>query len=859
MNILVFLATAWGPVGGGINCMNTELASACAVLKKESTDTKICCIVPDLSEQDICQMEKTGIIPITLSKTGFEAAEACDLIYSRMRECVKLSAYFPNQCCCYYIGHDIYTGQISRSLSQKYGGYNIVFHHMDYESYYSAKNLDMRQYGKKKDLQRKILMDANLVCAVGPKLLVSAIGKTHKKVVTIEVFPGLANFNMEEPNPNFTAIVFGRVEYDNVKVKQIKLAIDAFANAIKQDKETVVIGSDPKLNVIGYDMENAAEGLTEEVKMLQSEAEQIAGRWCNIVAQPYLTDRKKLEDELCYQSVAMMLSLHEGFGLVGYEAIAAGVPLILSKNSGLYQFLEREKLKHLVYAVEIQGSTSCRGYTDDDLKIVTKALRDIRQNETTYKQNATDLRQALLSNPSRYSWSGVANSFLTRVIENLPSRHWDSSGQNILNLDEPSEEDLPEDHRLLLKILSFRGTTPYAKTLLGKLCRRVNQRCCKQHIGPIFRNIKEIEKEICDKGYIEEISAYSYRNSASFLSRVNAWKINEKLLAFGLMELGRYYLNQYRNIPGDKNRREKGYFSCQCFFTAAGLSEEIKKIAKADYEAILKLMRIAEMDLAYFEDYSQVLRKFINIYSEPESKWIWYMLLHCEVICNPQVSTLAKVNLLLDQISSESDQTGLRIQMLRLRSELECELDMPVALQNFKARTDQLLLDNEIGVATSQFLASFISFSIMEKKYQWAEYYLQEYKKRITEVDFYPRIIETALKAELCFTRCNEEDKRELDKLSEKLRQVNALAKNTLKNLRASSWTRGLLGESQILLAGETEVKHGNDNIIHSMLERQRYGEKTKSYRYWLKRISDLNILSRTEDILEQERRRVNI
>jgi hypothetical protein len=35
-----------------------------------------------------------------------------------------------------------------------------------------------------------------------------------------------------------------------------------------------------------------------------------------------------------------MLSWHEGFGLVGWEAIAAEVPLVVSKRTGLYKLLD---------------------------------------------------------------------------------------------------------------------------------------------------------------------------------------------------------------------------------------------------------------------------------------------------------------------------------------------------------------------------------------------------------------------------------------------------------------------------------------------------------------------------------------
>ena len=257
-----------------------------------------------------------------------------------------------------------------------------------------------------------------LVCAVGPMLLQSAEDMAREtNTKTIEVFPGLAAFNKLETPPNrFTPIVFGRIEKNNQAIKQIPLAIDAFATAIRGDKDTPIINNNPTLHVVGYEADDQ-ETLEVEVERLQERVFKIADRMCNVVPYPYTHDRAELGGLLRSASVAMMLSLHEGFGLVGYEAIAVGIPLILSKNTGLYMFLEREKLEHLVYAVQINGSSLGEKYSDDDLHTVGRALRDIRQNEQKYKVDALELRGILLSRKDKYSWGAVANSFIDSVLQ----------------------------------------------------------------------------------------------------------------------------------------------------------------------------------------------------------------------------------------------------------------------------------------------------------------------------------------------------------------------------------------------------------------------------------------------------------
>ena len=418
MILFVFISDAWGAVNGGINCFNYDLAIACVRAKKTDKNIKICCVVPDLKGDDQKAMKNEGIIPITLSKAAFGSPEAAQIISDNIKTHNKLRHYYPDNCNTFCLGHDIYTGSVSKQLAEKCNGWNIVFHHMDYASYYLLGKPNVAHYTDKTGQQEAVLREADLICAVGPMLLQSAqdIARDVPNINAIEVFPGLAEIDALPTPPNrFNPIVFGRVEKGNQSIKQIPLAIDSFAKAIAMDKITPVIKNNPTLFVIGYEIDSP-DVLKAEVERLQQNAFQIAGLVCNIVPYPYTTDRKALGRRLRSASVVMMLSLHEGFGLVGYEAIAAGIPLILSKNTGLYMFLKREGLDHLVYSVEIEGSVDSEAYSQNDLDIVARALRDIRQNEGDYKKKALDLRTTLRLKNDRYSWEAVANNFISNVL-----------------------------------------------------------------------------------------------------------------------------------------------------------------------------------------------------------------------------------------------------------------------------------------------------------------------------------------------------------------------------------------------------------------------------------------------------------
>ncbi len=444
MIIFSFIADGWGAVSGGINCFNYDLAMACARLKETDKHTKICCIVPDLTPEQQQEMRKNGIIPITLSKGLFHSPEAIDYISNTLQKERELQRCYPDKCNMFCVGHDIYTGNLSKKLADMCGGWNIVFHHMDYSSYYLLGKSDVSSYNKKTNEQKNVLCNADLICAVGPILFQSAQDISRKTYddKCVEVFPGLAMFDALPTPPNrFNPIVFGRVEKDNQAIKQIPLAIDAFAMAISMDKDTPIIKNNPTLLVVGYDTDDP-DALKDEVFRLQERTTKIAGKMCNVVPRTYTNNRAELGEWLQDASVAMMLSFHEGFGLVGYEAIAAGIPLILSRNTGLYEFLKQEHLDHLVYIVPIEGSNLADRYSETDQKTVARALRDIRQNEREYKKKALDLRNILLSKKDRYSWDAVADHFIQNVLrrfeadlKSMPSVFYDAEEVTKLSAD----------------------------------------------------------------------------------------------------------------------------------------------------------------------------------------------------------------------------------------------------------------------------------------------------------------------------------------------------------------------------------------------------------------------------------------
>lgn len=246
---------------------------------------------------------------------------------------------------------------------------------------------------------------ADLVFAVGPKLKKSAedklISLDSSKV--IEVIPGLEQIEPCTKPPNkFSAMVFGRLGKEDDIIKQPSAVVAAFADAHNEISHS--LGSDPKLILFGSDISPS-----DAYRDLTSLSKQYYNGLLNIQPLPYETNRHHLLAELSKQTVCLMPSFHEGFGLVAWEAIAAGVPVILSKNSGVYEFIEREYNRAGVaclHEVSLQGSDQAYAPNEHDVVAIKEAILRIAKDPQNEKKLALDLRSRLQANG--YSWEHCA-------------------------------------------------------------------------------------------------------------------------------------------------------------------------------------------------------------------------------------------------------------------------------------------------------------------------------------------------------------------------------------------------------------------------------------------------------------------
>jgi glycosyltransferase involved in cell wall biosynthesis len=306
-----------------------------------------------------------------------------------------------------WVGHDVISGRAARASSKHFGGQLALIHHMSYVDYQFFKGKQGREIEDLDRQQRRLFStEGALLFAVGPLL-----GKSCKRFSSrqpVVLVPGLPDIptrdrNLEVP----VGIISGRLDRVSDAVKQGRLAVAGFGAAIREGRWASPFR--PRLYVAGIEPDQESE--------ISTLAAHYAGRSINVVATAFDADRENMLDRLADCNVAMMLSLHEGFGLVGWEAIAAEVPLILSRGTGLYHFIDTE-LHGLgticVIALDIQGQPRAAGteaYSDDDLIAVKQAVLNIGSNIEGYVGQAAALKAQL----KKYTWKLTAKTLIDGI------------------------------------------------------------------------------------------------------------------------------------------------------------------------------------------------------------------------------------------------------------------------------------------------------------------------------------------------------------------------------------------------------------------------------------------------------------
>ena len=222
---------------------------------------------------------------------------------------------------------------------------------------------------KKHQAVVKLCEKSDQVVAVGPKLAEAFSGYLRscgKDQGVLNLTPGIFSEFADvkqatEERQTFSVLAFGRGDNEDFQLKGYDIAAKAIAE-LKDDPQPY------KLLFVG-----ARDGEEEKVKdmLLQQgvDRSQLSVRCFN-------ESREQLAGLFCEADVAIMPSRTEGFGLAALEALSAGLPVLVSGNSGLGETLKKVSFgSHCVVESENPKDWACA------IRVVRKKDREMRLDE----------------------------------------------------------------------------------------------------------------------------------------------------------------------------------------------------------------------------------------------------------------------------------------------------------------------------------------------------------------------------------------------------------------------------------------------------------------------------------------------
>lgn len=419
---VIFIATRWGSELGGLNVFNTGIARGTSRILPRGS--RCICYVDKLPTQDFPPQDS---ILIRLTKPS-----ARDLANDIIETCKSYDTEAPQGIL--IVGHDVKTGKTAIDCANELKNqlsptiiHSAIISHMNYQEYGKKKGYTLTQTIDRSNEQHQIISLADHAFAVGPLLEESfRSARTYKngleKTPIKGLVPGAAEIQIAQKNngPGLQVFIAGRLNIEDDSIKNGILTIESLLESYQQGRqqELPIWRLRGKLYACGVDSQHDRALLTS----LESRASQESA--FEIEAIPFTDNQAEVHKHLATSHFALMPSWHEGFGLTGWEALCAGVPLICSRQSGLAMLLD-ELRKHLpetsftsIEYVNLGGNLTPGRPHPSDIRSLKDAIFRITANIDARKAAAVSLARRL---KREFTWEKTARDLIEATGWELPS------------------------------------------------------------------------------------------------------------------------------------------------------------------------------------------------------------------------------------------------------------------------------------------------------------------------------------------------------------------------------------------------------------------------------------------------------
>ncbi|XP_044164440.1 uncharacterized protein LOC122948545 [Acropora millepora] len=325
---ITLLGSEWKSLKGGLSTFNRELA----IYLSQIQNVRVSLLVPEGACDDEDKREAGSL--------GINVLEA--------RKCVGLDSLV--WLCCppqdhtidVIIGHSVKLGcqvQLVKRIAQFQNCKWVHFLHTAPEDLGKFKDEDSPiSKGKKKHWEEvELCKCADLVVTVGPKLRESY--ESYLQPLKIDVFefiPGL--FDREfgglelrdyDVNNRFEVLLCGRGDEEDFELKGYKIAVKALAY-LQRNK-----GKHYFLHFVGAPQEKLDEVWKKLLKCVIPPVDKEL-----LTVRKFVESREEMKNLFRGVHLVIMPSKSEGYGLVAVEALSAGLPILVGRNSGFARVME---------------------------------------------------------------------------------------------------------------------------------------------------------------------------------------------------------------------------------------------------------------------------------------------------------------------------------------------------------------------------------------------------------------------------------------------------------------------------------------------------------------------------------------
>ena len=371
------LASEWGSSKGGLSTINRELAVQLA----KFPCVEVTFFLPKCSDEDKKAAESHSVSILKAERRPGYHDELDWLSFPPENLGIDV-----------VLGHGVKLGCQAQVIRNSHKCKWVQIVHTDPEElgiFKCYENRISRGEQKHRD-EVELCQMADFVVGIGPKLTEAFLGYLSwcKKDV-FPFTPGVfADFSCVQQvsvkRKQRSVLVFGRGDAEDFKLKGFDIAARAVAAL-----------SDTRFYFVG-----APNGKHEEIAKHFDDLGIPANR---LRVRGYMDSREDLKRLFCEVDLVLMPSRTEGFGLTGLEGLSAGLPVLVSKNSGF-----GEALYNLPFG-------SFFVVDSDDPSTWTAAIEGIWNRDR--KSQLDDVKAVRWCYGERYSWSKQCKHLIEKMLQ----------------------------------------------------------------------------------------------------------------------------------------------------------------------------------------------------------------------------------------------------------------------------------------------------------------------------------------------------------------------------------------------------------------------------------------------------------